>query len=251
MTTLYLTYIFILGLILGSFYNVIGLRVPMGKSIIKPYSHCPICKRTLTAVDLIPFFSYVLLRGKCRGCNSLISPIYPIIELCTAFLFTISPLVVGWSKELLISWALISLLMIIFVSDTHYMIIPDNVLLFFGVLFIMLRVAVIPVDPWWNIVVGPVVGFSLLLLISIISKGGMGGGDIKLFAVLGIVLGWKGVLLAFFCSTVFGVIIGGIGLLQGSVKKGKPLPFGPAIVLGALTVYYFGQEIIAWYLHLI
>jgi leader peptidase (prepilin peptidase) / N-methyltransferase len=241
-------YVFILGLLLGSFYNVVGLRVPQGKSIAFPASHCTNCKQKLTPIELIPVLSYVFLGRKCRRCKTKVSPIYPIVELTTALLFTISPLVVGWSKELLIAWALISLLIIIFVSDITYMIIPDEVLLFFGVLFIALRLW-IPLDPWWDAILGATIGFCLLLLIAIVSKGGMGGGDIKLFAVLGLVLGWQGILLTFLLSTFYGAVFGGIGLAIGKVQRGKPMAFGPYIVLGALTTYFFGNTIINWYIN--
>ncbi|RAK21381.1 leader peptidase (prepilin peptidase)/N-methyltransferase [Anoxybacillus vitaminiphilus] len=242
----YFYYISIISLLLGSFFNVVGLRVPRGESIVKPRSHCPGCKRTLTAWELIPVLSYVVQGGKCRGCGSRISRVYPFIELATAILFTISPLLVGWSKELVISWTLISLLMIIVVSDIHYMVIPDKVLLFFAVIFIMERIF-IPLDPWWDSLVGAMIGFSLLLLIAFFSKGGMGGGDIKLFALLGFVLGGKMVLLAFFFSTLYGTIFGLIGMAFGKVRRGEPMPFGPYISIGTLTVYYFGQMIIDWY----
>jgi leader peptidase (prepilin peptidase)/N-methyltransferase len=242
--------IFFSGLIFGSFFNVVGLRVPAGESIVKPRSHCPSCKRTLTAWELVPVVSYVVQGGKCRGCGVRISPLYPFVELFTAILFTISLLVVGWSKELVVSWTLISLLMIIFVSDIRYMIIPDKVLLFFAVIFIIERIFV-PLLPWWDSLVGAVVGFSLLLLIAVLSKGGMGGGDIKLFALLGFVLGWKMVLLAFFLSTLYGTVFGMIGMVLGKVRRGEPMPFGPYIVFGTLTAYFFGQSILEWYQQLI
>jgi leader peptidase (prepilin peptidase)/N-methyltransferase len=243
-------YILLFGLILGSFFNVVGLRVPKGESIVKPRSHCPSCKRTLTASELIPVVSYAVQGGKCRGCGVRISPLYPFIELFTAILFTISPLLVGWSKELIVSWTLISLLMIIFVSDIRYMIIPDKVLLFFAVIFIIERMFV-PLSPWWDSLVGAFSGFTLLMLIAVVSKGGMGGGDIKLFALLGFVLGWKMVLLAFFFSTLYGTVFGLIGMIFGKVHRGEPMPFGPYIVFGTLTVYFFGQAIFQWYKQLI
>ncbi|WP_199425650.1 prepilin peptidase [Thermaerobacillus caldiproteolyticus] len=239
-------FIFIYSLLLGSFFNVVGLRVPMGESIVKPRSHCPRCQRTLTAWELIPVVSYVIQGGKCRGCGVRISPLYPFVELSTAILFTISPLVVGWSKELIVGWTLISLLMIIVVSDLRYMVIPDRVLLAFAAILIPERMFV-PLSPWWDSLVGAGVGFSLLLLIAVISKGGMGGGDIKLFALLGFVLGWKMVLLSFFLSTLYGTIFGLVGMAFGSVRRGEPMPFAPYIVLGTLTTYFFGQALIEWY----
>ncbi|MEC1748019.1 prepilin peptidase [Schinkia azotoformans] len=246
MTVFLYIYIFIVGLVLGSFFNVVGLRIPNNQSIVKPRSACPNCQKQLTAMQLIPIFSYVLQKGQCKNCNEKISPIYPSTELLTAILFTISPLLVGWSMELIVALTLVSMLIIIVVSDIKYMLIPDKVLIFFAPLFIIERIF-IPLDPWWNPILGAAIGFGLLLLIAIVSRGGMGGGDIKLFAILGLVLGWKLVLLAFFMSTLFGSIFGIIGLLIKKVERGKPMPFGPYIALGTIVTYYWGEILINWY----
>ncbi|EKN64975.1 A24 family peptidase [Schinkia azotoformans] len=246
MTVFLYIYIFIVGLALGSFFNVVGLRIPNNQSIVKPRSACPSCQKQLTSIQLIPVFSYVLQKGQCKNCNEKISPIYPFMELLTAILFTISPLMVGWSKELIVALTLVSMLIIIVVSDIKYMLIPDKVLLFFAPLFIIERIF-IPLDPWWSPILGAALGFGLLLLIAIVSRGGMGGGDIKLFAILGLVLGWKLVLLAFFMSTLFGSIFGIIGLLIKKVERGKPMPFGPYIALGTIVTYFWGEVLINWY----
>ncbi|MFB6467980.1 prepilin peptidase [Cytobacillus sp. Hz8] len=244
------SYLFIIGIILGSFYNVVGLRVPLKQSIITPRSACPNCHHQLTAIELIPVLSFIIQGGKCRQCRARISPIYPIVELMTGILFVSAPLVLGWTSELFVAWTLISLFMIIFVSDVHYMIIPDKVLLVFAGIFLVERIY-IPLTPWWDSVLGAGVGFILLLLIAVISKGGMGGGDIKLFALIGFVVGTKILLLAFFLSTVFGAVLGLVGMLFKIVKKGKPIPFGPFIVMGTLTAYYFHFEIVHAYLNLL
>jgi leader peptidase (prepilin peptidase) / N-methyltransferase len=157
-------------------------------------------------------------------------------------------LVVGWSYELIVALLLISLLAIIFVSDIRYMLITNNILLFFAPFFILLRLTIAPLDPWWDALVGAGIGFGLLLLIAVVSKGGMGGGDIKLFALLGLVLGWQNVLLAFFFSCFYGTIIAGVGMVLGKVKRGKPIPFGPFIVLGTFTAYFFGNSLVNWYI---
>ncbi|OPA80251.1 prepilin peptidase [Paenibacillus selenitireducens] len=246
MTAFYSIYAAIAGLLLGSFYNVVGLRVPLGESIIRPRSHCTTCQRTLGASELVPFFSYLFLRGACRGCGTKISFLYPLTEMGTALLFVSMPWFIGWSPELFVAWALISLLIIICISDLRYMLIPNKVLLVFSVIFLGLRL-LLPVDPWWDMFLGAGVGFALLLLIAIVSKNGMGGGDIKLFAVLGMVLGWKGVLLAFLLSCCYGTLIGIVGMLLGKVRRGKPMPFGPAIALGTLTAYLWGEALLTWY----
>ena len=170
----------------------------------------------------------------------------------TAALFTISPFVVGWSKELIVVWFFISLLLIIFVSDMHYKIISDKVLIVFTLLFIILRLWS-PLDPWWDMFLGAGIGFAVLYLIALISllltgKEGMGGGDIKLFAVLGLVLGWKGVLLTFFLATLLGALIGGLGILFGLLERKKSIAFGPFIGVGAIITFYYSNLLIQYYL---
>ncbi|OQP18423.1 prepilin peptidase, partial [Geobacillus zalihae] len=177
------------------------------------------------------------------------SPLYPAMELATAALFTAAPMWVGWGGRLVVAWTLISLLAIIVVSDLRYMLIPDRVLLVFAGLFLVERL-VIPFLPWVDMLIGAAVGFSLLWLIAVLSNGGMGGGDVKLFAVLGMVLGWKMVLLAFFLATLYGTIIGLIGMALGRVRRGKPMPFAPAIALGSLTALFFGDQLVDAYMDL-
>lgn len=246
MFTLYLL-IFLTGLIFGSFYNVVGLRIPAKESIVAPRSACPACGHTLTPLELIPVVSYVFQGGKCRQCKTGISPLYPIMELTTALLFLAAPMLLGWTAELFVAWALISLLVIIFISDLTYMLIPNKILLFFTVVFLFIRVF-IPFDPWWGGIAGAIVGFGIPLLIAIVSKGGMGGGDIKLFALIGFVMGIKGVILAFLFSAFFGAFFGVIGMMLGLVKRCKPIPFGPFIVIGTLVAYFFGDHLLDWYI---
>lgn len=242
--------IFLYGLTFGSFFNVVGLRVPEGQSIVKPRSACPSCRHELRWWELIPVFSYVLLRGKCRGCGSRISPVYPITELLTGILFALAPVLLGWTWELVVTWTLISLFMIIFVSDIHYMVIPDKILLFFAGIFLLERI-IWPLTPWWDSLFGAAAGFLLLLLIAYVSKGGMGGGDVKLFAVIGFVLGWKLMLLSFMLSTFYGAFFGILAMALRLVKRRQPIPFGPFIALGTLTAYFFGTQLIEQYIEFI
>jgi leader peptidase (prepilin peptidase) / N-methyltransferase len=239
--------LFIYGLLFGSFYNVVGLRVPGNKSIVTPRSACSTCGHQLKPYELIPVISYIFQKGKCRGCQSRISPIYPFFELLTGVLFATAPLVIGWSGELVVALTLISMFIIIVVSDIHYMIIPDKILIWFAGIFLLERIF-IPLTPWWNSLLGAATGFVLLLVIALVSKGGMGFGDVKLYAVLGFVLGFKLVLLSFFFSTLFGAVIGGLALLFKIVKRKQPIPFGPFIAAGTLTAYYWGSELIDLYL---
>ncbi|WP_286229280.1 prepilin peptidase [Neobacillus mesonae] len=237
----------IYGLLLGSFFNVVGIRIPQKKSIVTPRSACPTCGHQLKPYELLPVLSYIFQNGKCRGCKSRISPIYPIFELLTGILFAAAPYFVGWSGELLVALTLISMFMIITVSDIHYMIIPDKILIWFAGIFLLERI-IWPLTPWWDSLLGAVIGFILLLIIAIVSKGGMGFGDVKLYALLGLVLGTKLVLLSFFFSTLFGAVIGGLALLLKIVKRKQPIPFGPFIAAGTLTAYFWGSEIIYLYI---
>ena len=246
-----MNYLFLVyGLVLGSFFNLVGLRVPEKKSIVKPRSACPTCGHQLTSLELIPVISYFIQKGKCRGCGSRISPIYPIFELLTGILFAAAPYFIGWSGELVVALTFISLFMIITVSDIHYMIIPDKILIWFAGIFLLERIFW-PLAPWWDSLLGAVTGFLLLLVIAIVSKGGMGFGDVKLYALIGFVVGFKFVLLSLFLSTLFGAVIGGLAMLFKIVKRQQPIPFGPFIAAGTLTAYFYGNELINFYLQIL
>ncbi|MGI2326467.1 prepilin peptidase [Planococcus sp. YIM B11945] len=250
MTITYAVFFFIFGLVFGSFFNVVGLRVPKKESIAYPPSHCTNCNRQLTALDLVPVLSFLFLRGKCRTCGSKIHWVYPLMEFITGSLFALSFLHFGFTPELIIAILFVSLLVIITVSDIAYMLIPDKVLLPFAAVLLVLRFF-IPLDPWWNSLLGAVVGFSLLFLIAIISKGGMGGGDIKLFFAIGLVLGASGSLLTLFFASLIGAIA---GIVQMRIKKqGRktPVPFGPSIALGSLIVYFYGNAVLDWYFNIL
>lgn len=249
MEIVYLIFFFLYGIVFGSFFNVVGLRVPKKESIVKPPSHCTSCNRRLTAVDLIPVFSYIYLRGKCRTCGEKISPIYVMTELVTGIFFAFSYWYIGFSFELVVALLFISLLMIIVVSDFAYMLIPDKVLLFFLPLIVVGRIFS-PLTPWWDSILGAAVGFGLLLFIAILSKGGMGGGDIKLFFLIGYVLGTFNTLLTLFLASIIGMIAGIIVIIIRKQGRKTPLPFGPSIALAAIIVYFFGYRIIDWYLRL-
>ncbi|MEH7402884.1 prepilin peptidase [Gottfriedia acidiceleris] len=237
---------FVMGLVFGSFFNVVGLRVPIGKSIISPGSTCSNCGHKLSSIELIPVFSFLLQRGKCRSCGMLISKLYLLIEILTGMLFVFSIYETGFHKELMIALSIISLLIIIVVSDVNYMIIPNRILLFFLFIFSFERI-VFPLDPWWSSIVGAIGAFVVLLLINLISKGGMGGGDIKLFSVLGIILGWELTLIAFILACFLGSIYGVVVILSGKLKRSNPIPFGPFIAMGGLISYFYCENLLEFY----
>ncbi|RYM05260.1 prepilin peptidase [Sporolactobacillus sp. THM7-7] len=243
-------YVFILGLVLGSFYNVVGLRSTEGQSIMFPPSRCPSCGQRLPWLDLVPVFSYLMLRGRCRTCRRKISPIYPIVEASTGLLFLLSFQNAASAGEMLAGCLLSSLLMIVLVTDLSKMIIPDRIVLFFLVLFALFR-TIFRLDPWWDAALGSAVGFGLPAIMAVLSRGGIGGGDVKLFAAMGLLVGSKLILLGFFFSTLYGALIGMAGLLTGRIKRRQPIPFVPFIAPGMVTAFFFGDALLDAYFRFI
>lgn len=237
---------FIYGTVFGSFFNVVGLRVPKKESIVSPPSRCTTCDRNLGPLDLVPVFSYLFLKGKCRKCGSEISPIYPFMEFVTGILFALSFYMLGFSVELIVAILFMSLLVIITVSDIAYMLIPDKVLLPFAIVLLVVRLT-IPLTPWWDSLLGAVVGFSALFLIAVVSKGGMGGGDIKLFFVLGLVLGTINTLVTLFLAALIGSVVGIIVLKKSGKGRKTPIPFGPSIAVAAIIAFFWGADFVIWY----
>lgn len=240
---------FLLGLIFGSFFNVVGLRMPKKQPFTNDRSICPNCRHKLSWYELIPVLSYIVQHGKCRHCLKKISPIYPVMELATGFLFALSYARIGLDPELITALLLVSMLVILTVSDITYMLIPDKILLFFLPLFIIMRI-VQPLDPWWSPPAGALIGLCIIAIVILASRGGMGAGDMKLFGVLGIVLGMGNVILAFFLACMIGAIIGMLLLGIKIIHRKQQVPFGPYIVIAALITYFYGDSLIAWYFNL-
>ncbi len=239
-------FVIVLGLLLGSFFNVVAIRLLKQQSIAFPPSHCPSCKHPLSPQDLIPIISYVLLKGRCRYCQTSISPLYPLGELVTVLsLYTVYK-VVGLSFELIPAMLLTSLLVISVLTDIREKLILNVVTFPFIGILVIVRLF-IGEGAFWYYLIGGIVGFSLLLLISIASKGGMGGGDIKLYAAIGLVLGPWLTVMSFVLASFVGAIVGIFLLLTGKVNRKQPIPFGPYILIGTLTAYLFGSQLWDWY----
>lgn len=238
---------FILGAVFGSFFNVVGLRVPLKRSFVQGRSACPHCNVTLKWLHLMPIVSYLLQKRKCPYCKMTIPIIYVVTECMTAALFSYSFIMFGYSVELINALLLISMLMIIFVSDMTYMVIPNKILLFFLLLFMSIRLWMLP-DSFLMAVFGAFVGYSCIAVIILFSQGGMGAGDMKLFGVLGFILGWKYVLITFFIAVFIGGILSVIYLLRKKLKRNEAIPFGPFIVVGALMAFFKGDVFLNFYL---
>jgi len=249
MNLIYLIMFFVLGAILGSFFNVVGLRQPKNIPYVFGRSYCPMCKKNLKWYELIPIVSYGLQKGRCRNCQEHIPIIYPLIEFSTASLFTFSFYQFGFHIEFIIALCLISMLMILFVTDLTYMILPNKILLFFLPIFILLRL-IHPLDPWWTSITGSLLSFLFIAMIIVVSKGGMGAGDMKLFAVIGIVIGLQMVVLTFLLACLIGSLIGGYQRIRNKIERGQAIPFGPSIVMATILTYFYGDILMDWYLQL-
>jgi len=245
MSLIYL-YLFVSGLTLGSFYNVAGLRIPQKKSILSPRSHCPYCLYVLSPQQLIPIVSYIKNAGKCSMCRKKISFIYPFVEFSTGSLFVYAFFRLNMTLELIVILTFVSFLTIIVVSDIAYMIVPNKVLLFFLPIFLLERLF-IPLTSWSDSLMGGGIAFFLLFLIAFLSRGGLGEGDIKLYGLIGIVLGVKLVLLSLFLAILIGGTVSIGALLMKKAKVGVPIPFVPFIFIGTIAAYFHGNELIDWY----
>jgi leader peptidase (prepilin peptidase)/N-methyltransferase len=237
----------LLGLCIGSFLNVVIARLPAEKSLFSPRSACPRCAVPILWYDNIPVLSYAVLAGRCRSCQAPISPRYPIVETLTASLFALAFLKWGMSPALVPALVLIAGLVAITVIDLDHQIIPDVITLPGIVVGLGWNLATQQV-PRLEAAVGVLVGGGLFLIIIVASRGGMGGGDMKLGAMLGAFLGWKLVLVASLLAVLAGGVVA-IWLLAASRKGRKdPVPFGPFLALGGIASLFLGHELLAWYL---
>lgn len=236
---------FLLGMILGSFYNVVGYRLCKNESLIKPGSHCPKCNHKLSFLELIPVFSYIFLKGRCKACKEKISIFYPLIEFFTGLLFATCFYSFSFSYDLLISLSLVSLLSIVIVSDVNFYIIPDEVTIFFGILIIIINILKYGFVSSLTYILYGVIMFLFMYLIMILGKfmfkeEALGGGDVKLLFVLGLTLPIMSSFLSLILATLIAFPISLYLLLS---KKDKIIPFGPFLVLGTLIIFLMKIDI--------
>lgn len=242
-------YILIAGLLVGSFLNVCIYRIPRRESIAFPPSHCTACGASLKPLDLVPLFSYLFLRGKCRYCGEKISPRYFIIESIHGLGWLGIALNFGTTLHALAGMMLFSMTLVISAIDLEHGIIPDGLsvmLLGTGVLYHFLSLDI----GFLNRLLGMAVGFGLLYLLAVISKGGMGGGDIKLCAGIGFWLGFPGFLYALLAASIIGSVAS--IALMAIKKKGikETIPFGPFLMIGFLLMYFYQADILQGYWNL-
>ena len=242
MEALYLIIFFIFGSLMGSFLTVVGLRLPKKENFIISHSHCDKCKHELKMSDMIPIVSYFLQKGKCRYCNQKIDILSTYIEIFTAALFATAYYAFGFSYELLIALGIVSLLMIVVVSDITYLIIPDEVLIFFSGYFIIIQALNLGLVGCSKQIIYGVFLFSIMYLIMIIGdkllkKESLGGGDIKMMFVFGLILD---PLLGAFSIFLGSFIALPISLVLLYKQNQRVIPFGPFLLI-ALTFIYFSK----------
>lgn len=235
------------GLIFGSFTNVLIARIPAGESIVTPPSHCPHCGHRLGVLDLVPVLSWLWLKGKCRYCRERIRPRYPLVELLTAALFIGVFLRWGLSAWTLAGWALTVILVACSFIDLDEGIIPDVITIpgvILGLAVSFFTLGFLPAL-WGALAFG-----GVLFLVAVISNGGMGGGDVKLAAVIGSFTGLPGAFITLLLSSFLGAVYGVTLMLVGRAGRKTPVKFGPFLAVAAYTAYLFASEIIAWYMGL-
>lgn len=248
--------IFILGTLVGSFLGVCITRLPLGKSVVLPPSSCPFCEKRIGAIDLVPVLSYLWLRGKCRNCKARISGLYPAVEALTGAVYLLLYLKFSLTPELPVYMVLSSLLIIAAFTDLRHMIIPNGVIiagLVLGTIQLAATVITSLLEPWHIYVIGLFAGALPLLLISVLGwlllkKEVIGGGDIKLMAFCGLVIGWKLVIPAYLIGITAGALFGIVLLTAGRKKSSDLIPLGAFLALGVLISVFFGYELIDWYL---
>lgn len=236
---------------MGSFYTVVGLRVPKGESFLLSRSRCDECKHELSPLDLIPILSYLFLRGKCRYCQANIDKTSTYVELFTGILFAVSYYSYGFTIDLAIALGIVSLLMIVLVSDLTYLIIPDSVLVFFSIYFLIFQFIKLGLkETFIHVLVGIFLFFVMYLIMIMgnraFQKESMGGGDVKLMFIFGLILDPLLGTLTIFLGSFFALPM---SLFLYFSNREKVIPFGPFLLIAFAFMYFVkidSMDIIHW-----
>lgn len=254
MPTVMLAFAFILGAVIGSFLNVCIYRIPAGESIVHPPSRCPGCGAGIRWYQNVPILSWVLLGGRCAACKVRISPRYPLVEALTGLLFAFVLYRFGLQSFVPVYWLFAAALIVITFIDLDHQIIPDVISLP-GIVVGFLCSFAVPWLSWGDSLLGILAGGGSLYLVAVgyellTKKEGMGGGDIKLLAMIGAFLGWQAVLPVIFLSSFVGSLVGVPVMLLKKADSKLALPFGPFLAAAALFYLFWGPQLIRWYLGL-
>jgi leader peptidase (prepilin peptidase)/N-methyltransferase len=237
-----------LGLIIGSFLNVVAYRLPRGESLVKPRSRCTSCGTEVRAIDNVPLLSWIFLRGRCRHCKAQISARYPVVELVTGIVFTLVALARGPQPELIVDLPFAAMLIAVANIDLEHHIVPNRILAPLAVWAVAASALVQP-DKLPELLIAGAGAFTFLLLAALIHPKGMGMGDVKLAGVMGLCLGLS-VIPAMFVAFLAGSLVGiAIMLREGLGGRKKGVPFGPFLALGGLVALVAGPELIDLYVN--
>ncbi|MGD9731235.1 MAG: A24 family peptidase [Desulfamplus sp.] len=248
--------IFFFGASIGSFLNVCIYRIPKGESIVFPGSFCPVCKTSIPFYLNVPIISFIMLLGRCKNCHTPISIRYPIVELITAIFAVAAYIKFSLTVESLFWFTFICVLIVISFIDIDLQIIPD-ILSIPGIFIFAFSPVVVAEMTIKDSALGILTGGGSLYLVAVIyylirKDEGMGGGDIKLLAMIGAAIGWKGVLFTIFVSSLLGTVVGFIIMVVNRKADAKlKIPFGPYLAAGAVVYIFKGEYIISWYFNFI
>ncbi len=242
----------IFGLAIGSFLNVVIYRLPLGRSVVTPRSACPGCGRLIPWYDNIPVVSYLVLGGKCRHCRQTISFRYPLVEVVTGLLSLAVFMKYGPSWTYLFHFIFLAALVAVVFIDFDHQIIPD-VITYPGMVVGFISSLIVPGLGYLDSILGIIIGGGVLYLIAagyllLAGREGMGGGDIKLLAMIGAFLGWKALPLTILSSALLGSIVGLAAMLKKGEDSKMAIPFGPFLSIGAALYLFWGKDIGEWYL---
>jgi leader peptidase (prepilin peptidase)/N-methyltransferase len=246
--------VFVFGAVLGSFLNVCIVRLPAGESIVFPASHCPICKTPIRSYDNVPILAYLVLRGRCRACAARISPRYPFVEALTGLAAAAALLEFGWSVRFAVALLFLAALIVVTFIDLDHQIIPDVISLP-GIPVGFAAAALTGAPGWQSSLIGILLGGGILWAVAegyyrVTGREGMGGGDIKLLAMIGAFLGWRAVPITLVLGSLSGTVVGLVFILAKGRDSRTPIPFGPFLAASAVCALFFGDALIDWYLNL-
>lgn len=244
----WLTYVTVMGFVIGSFLNVCIYRIPLHLNIAKGRSFCPSCHTTLKAYDMVPIFSYLILRGKCRKCKAPISVQYPLVEALTGILFLAAFLAYGFTIYSGLLCLFFCCLIVVSITDIQTMTIPDSLQVFIFILAVI-NIIVSPNEIIEKLIGLAVISIPMLLIAAL--TGGFGGGDVKLCAVCGLFLGWKLVLLGAFIGCILASCWSLLLIIRKKADKKTLISFGPFLCIGFLFSALYGSSLINWYLSLL
>jgi leader peptidase (prepilin peptidase)/N-methyltransferase len=242
---------FLFGLAVGSFLNVCIHRIPLGKSIVSPPSSCPQCGQQIKYYDNIPLLSYIILFGKCRHCRTPIPLHYPVVEAVTGLLSAALLMKFNLSPQFFLFFLFSASLVTIAFIDLHHRIIPDILSLSLLIVGFIASLFKLNEIPWLDSLVGILGGGGFFYLVALLfekltGREGMGGGDIKMLAMIGAWTGWRALPSVILISSLGGILIGGISLLLARKGIRSKIPFGPFLSLGTLLWLFFGYDLQIW-----